>query len=212
MTEEALYRHQIKIGSRQLELASDNYVGDSVLSEDYEEQLRESQARLQRLQAEQQELERLARELEELNAQKKIFFSSQVEISEKLGNAVTLIDRELLAMRTELHELEQCRHLFDNRLKKIAKYDPETWTRENLKVNLEKAITVIDEASDEYEEAGRHFSSMRSGEIFGTSKRRKTSARSVEDSEFISQLKNGFAFNLPIVTLAIVAMILYVLR
>ncbi len=212
MTEETLYRHQIKIGSRQLELASDNFVGDSVLSEDYEEQLRESQARLQRLQAEQQELERLARELEELNAQKKIFFSSQVEISEKLGNAVTLIDRELLAMRTELHELEQCRHLFDNRLKKIAKYDPESWTRENLKANLEKAINAIDEASDEYEDAARHFSTMRSAEIFGGSKRRKASARTVEDSEFISQLKSGFAFNLPIVILAVLAMILYVLR
>jgi phage terminase Nu1 subunit (DNA packaging protein) len=212
MTEETLYRHQIKVGSRQLELASDNFVGDSVLSDDYEEQLRESQARLQKLQAEQQELERLARELEELNAQKKIFFSSQVEISEKLSNAVTLMDRELLAMRTELHELEQCRHLFDNRLKKIAKYDPETWTRENLKANLDKAISAIDEASDEYEEAARHFATMRSGEIFGTSKRRSASVRSIEDSEFLSQLKNGFAFNLPIVALAIAAMILYVLR
>ncbi|MFY7818126.1 MAG: hypothetical protein ACOVRB_07150 [Akkermansiaceae bacterium] len=212
MAEETLYRHQIKVGSRQLELSSDNFVGDSVLSEDYEEQLRESQARLQRLQAEQQELERLSRELEELNSQKKIFFSSQVEISEKLSNAVTLIDRELLAMRTELHELEQCRHLFDNRLKKIAKYDPETWTRENLKANLEKALATIDEASDEYEDAARHFSTMRSGEIFGTSKRRKTSARMSEESEFVTQLKNGFAFNLPIVALAFVAMILYVLR
>jgi Asp-tRNA(Asn)/Glu-tRNA(Gln) amidotransferase B subunit len=212
MTEETLYRHQIKVGSRQLELASDNFVGDSVLSEDYEEQLRESQARLQKLQAEQQELERLARDLEELNAQKKIFFSSQVEISEKLSNAVTLMDRELLAMRTELHELEQCRHLFDNRLKKIAKYDPETWTRENLKANLDKAITAIDEASDEYEEAARHFSTMRSGEIFGTSKRRSPLVRSMDHSEFLAQLKNGFAFNLPIVSIAVIAMIIYLIR
>jgi chromosome segregation ATPase len=212
MTEEALYRHQIKVGARQLEMASDNFVGDSVLADDYEKQLRESQERLQKLQAEQHELERLARELEELNAQKKIFFSSQVEISEKLGNAVTLIDRELLAMRTELHELEQCRHLFDNRLKKIAKYDPETWTRDNLKANLERAISTIDEASDEYEQAASHFSSMRSGEIFGATKRRKMSSAHGHSGEFLSQLKSGFAFNLPIITLAIIAMIFYYLR
>jgi phage terminase Nu1 subunit (DNA packaging protein) len=211
MTEEALYRHQIKVGSRQLEMSHDNYVGESVLSDDYENQLRESQARLQQLQAEQQELERLAQELEELNSKKRIFLSSQVEITEKLSNAVTLIDRELLAMRTELHELEQCRHAFDNRLKKIAKFDPESWTRDNLKLNLEKAIGVIDQATDEYEQAAQHFASMRSGEIFGTGRRRKPTMHA-ETGEFLAQLKNGLAFNLPIITLALVAMVLYYLK
>ena len=212
MTEETLYRHQIKVGARQMEMSHDTSVGESVLSDDYEHQIRESQVRLQQLQAEQQELERLARELEELNSQKKEFFSSQVEITEKLGNAVTLMDRELLAMRTELHELEQCRHLFDNRLKKIAKYDPESWTRENLKPNLDKAIAVIHEASDEYEEAARHFATMRSGEIFGTGKRRKQPALHADGGEFLAQLKSGFAFNLPIITLALLGMILYLIR
>jgi hypothetical protein len=166
---------------------------------------------LKQLQAEQQELERLAHELAERNSKKRIFLSSQVEITEKLSNAVTLIDRELLAMRTELHELEQCRHAFDNRLKKIAKFDPETWTRDNLKPNLEKAIGLIDQATDEYEQAAQHFSSMRSGEIFGTGRRRKPTMHA-ETGEFLVQLKNGLAFNLPIITLALVAMVLYYLK
>jgi DNA repair exonuclease SbcCD ATPase subunit len=212
MTEETLYRHQIKVGSRQLELSSDNFVGDSVLSEDHEQKLRETQAHLQKLQAEQAELERVALELKELNERKKIFFSSQVEITEKLENAVTLIDRELLAMRTELSELEQCRHLFDGRLRMIAKYDPESWTRDNLKSNLEKAIATIDEATDEYEGAARHFAGMRSGEIFGTGKRKKLSSHHSDEGEFLAQMKNGLAFNLPIITLAIVAILLYLMR
>jgi len=212
MTEETLYRHQIKVGARQLELSSDNYVGDSVLSEDHEQQLRATQAHLQKLQAEQQELERLERELRELNEQKKIFFSSQVEITEKLENAVTLMDRELLAMRTELNELEQCRHLFDGRLRMIAKYDPESWSRDNLRSNLDKAIATIDEASDEYEGAARHFAGTRSGEIFGTGKRKKLAAHQGTDGDFLAQMKSGLAFNLPIITLAIVAILLYLMR
>lgn len=192
-------------------MSHDNHAGESVLSDDYENQLRASQARLQQLQAEQQELERLALELEELNSKKRIFLSSQVEITEKLGNAVTLIDRELLAMRTELSELEQCRHTFDNRLKKIAKFDPESWTRDNLKMNLEKSIAVIDQASDEYEQAAQHFSAMRSGEIFGMGRRRKATMHA-ETGEFLAQVKNGLAFNLPMITLAVVAMILYLLQ
>ena len=195
-----------------MELSSDNFVGDSVLSEDHEQKLRETQAHLQKLQAEQAELERLALELKDLNERKKIFFSSQVEITEKLENAVTLIDRELLAMRTELSELEQCRHLFDGRLRMIAKYDPESWSRDNLKSNLEKAISTIDEATDEYEGAARHFAGMRSGEIFGTGKRKKLASHHADDGEFVAQMKNGLAFNLPIITLAIVAILLYLMR
>lgn len=211
MNEETLYRHQIKVGARQMEMTHDTFVGESVLADDYETQLRESQIRLQQLQAEQQELARLAHDLEELNSKKRIFLSSQVEITEKLSNAVTLIDRELLTMRTELHELEQCRHAFDNRLNKIAKFDPETWTRENLKPNLEKAIALIDQAADEYEQAAQHFSSMRSGEIFGTGKRRKVIMHA-DSGEFFSQLKSGLAFNLPIIALALAGMILYYLK
>jgi chromosome segregation ATPase len=211
MTEETLYRHQIKLGSRQMEMSHDNFAGDSVLAADYDSQLGEAQVRLQQLQAEQAELARLTQELEDLNSKKRIFLSSQVEISEKLGNAVTLIDRELLSMRTELHELEQCREAFNNRLNKIAKFDPESWTRENLKLNLEKALAVIDQAADEYEQAAQHFASMRSGEIFGTGKRRKAMMHA-ETGEFMAQLKNGLAFNLPIITLALLAMILYYLK
>jgi vacuolar-type H+-ATPase subunit I/STV1 len=211
MPEPTLYRHPLKV-ARQLEMSSDSSVGESALAGDYERQIHDSQRRLKQLQAEQEELERLAAELEELNAKKKVFFSSQAEIMEKLGNAVTLIDRELLAMRTELHELEQCRHVFESRLNKIGGYDPEAWTQENVKIHLERAIATIDDASDEYEEAAAHFANMRSGQIFQTGKRRRSSASTSENSEFFTQLKNGFAFNLPIMTLAVVGLIFYLLR
>lgn len=196
-----------------MELSHDSFAGQSPLSDDFESKLRDSQARLAQLQSEREEIERQAQELEELNSKKRIFLSSQVEVTEKLSNAVTLIDRELLAIRTELHELEQCRQAFDSRLKKITKYDPESWTRENLKVNLEKAISVIDSASDEYEQAAQHFSSMRSGEIFGMGKRqRKGSVMNAETGEFLAQVKSGLAFNLPIITLAVLGFIIYLLK
>jgi chromosome segregation ATPase len=208
MTEETIYRHQIKVSARQTEFAHDSYAGDSVLSEDYQNRMRDAQARLLQLEQEKAEMERLAKELEELDAKKRLFFSGQVEVTEKLSNAVTLMDRELLAMRTELQELEQCRHAFDNRLKKIAKFDPESWTQENVKLNLEKAIQLMDQANDEYEQAAQHFSSMRSGEIFGTGRRRKALLHA-DGGDFIVNLKNGLAFNLPIILVAIAAMVVY---
>jgi chromosome segregation ATPase len=213
MSENKLYRKPINVArGRQLELSHDSFVGQSALSGDLESKLRDQQSRLAQLETEREEIERQAQALEELNSKKRIFLSSQVEVTEKLTNACTLIDRELLTIRKELHELEQCRHAFDSRLKKIAKFDPESWKKENLLDNLDKAITIIDLATEEYEEAGKHFASMRSGEIFGTSKRRKTATFDAETGEFLSQVKNGLAFNLPIITLALIGLVIYLLK
>jgi chromosome segregation ATPase len=213
MPENKLYRKPINVArGRQLELSHDSFVGQSALSGDLESKLRDQQSRLAQLETEREEIERQAQALEELNSKKRIFLSSQVEVTEKLTNACTLIDRELLSIRKELHELEQCRHAFDSRLKNIAKFDPESWKKENLLDNLDKAITVIDMASEEYDQAGQHFASMRSGEIFGTSKRRRTASFDAETGEFLAQVKSGLAFNLPIITLALIALVIYLLK
>lgn len=213
MATKPIYRKNITIKDRQMEMSHDSYTGHSPLSDDFEDKLRESQNRLEELKSEKEKIERQAQELEELNSKKRIFLSSQVEITEKLTNAVTLIDRELLVFRKELHELEQCREAFAGRLNKISKYDPESWTRDNLLPNLERAIVLIDNASDEYESAAQHFSSMRSGEIFGTGKRtRRGLPIHAETGEFLDQVKNGLAFNLPIITLAFIGFIIYLLK
>jgi vacuolar-type H+-ATPase subunit I/STV1 len=195
-----------------MEMQHDSFVGQSALSEDLESKMRDSQARLLQLQSERDEIERQAREWEELNSKKKVFLSGQVEVTEKLGNAVTLIDRELLAMRKELHELEQCRQAFDNSLRKISKYDPESWSRENLKLNLEKAISVIDHAAEEYEQAAYHFASMRSGEIFGHVKKGRKGGIHPDGGDFLADMKSGLAFNLPIITFGALALAIYILK
>ena len=69
---------------------------------------------------------------------------------------------------------------------------------------------AIDIASDEYDQAAAHFEGTRSGSIFGrASKRGRTVNRSGAGSEFMVNLRNGFAFNLPIVALGGVALLIY---
>lgn len=209
------YRHPISFRERssaQMELEHDSYVGQSPLSEDLESKLRNNQARLEQLQKERDEVERFARELEELNSKKSQFLSSQVEVSEKLTNALTLIDRELLAMRTEVQELEQCREAFEINIKKIAKYDPESWTRDNMHGNLDKALTTIDNAADEYDQAARYFATKYSAAVFGGAGKKNARNIHPETGEFLAQLKNGLAFNLPLISIGILALLIYVLK
>ena len=211
MAAPAEYTHHIKTRSTQLEIASP---GGAHRDVDYDRKLRDAQEELERIQVQRDELERKKSELEELTGRKREFLSQQVELTERLTSALTLIDRELFGMRQESEDLEQCRACFAAHLEKIQKFNPESWTREHLSEKLEKASMVIDIAVDEYDQAAAHFADGRSGAIFGrTSKRGRTSSRNTSGhSEFMANFSNGFAFNLPIVILGTVALVIYFIK
>jgi Asp-tRNA(Asn)/Glu-tRNA(Gln) amidotransferase B subunit len=205
------HTHHIRIRSTQLEMPTADAVRGT---EDYDRKLREAQEELQRIQQQQEELERKKQELEELTSRKRAFVSQQVELTEKLTSALTLIDRELFEMRNETEDLEQCRVCFASHLDKIQKFTPENWTRENLSEKLERATLVIDLAADEYEQAAAHFEGSRCGAIFGRGGKRARGAsrQRPHAGEFMAQLRNGLAFNLPIIALGGLALVIYLFK
>ncbi|MGL5020313.1 MAG: hypothetical protein ACRDBP_19410 [Luteolibacter sp.] len=204
------HTHHIKIRSTQMEMSAG---GSAHRDEDYDRKLKDAQEELDRIQLQREELERKKSELEELTVRKRTFLSQQVELTEKLTSALTLIDRGLFEIRQEADDLEQCRVCFAAHLDKIQKINPENWSRDNLPERLEKSSMVIDIATDEYDQAAAHFEGTRSGSIFGrASKRGRANARLGGSSEFMANLRNGFAFNLPIVLLGGVALAVYLTK
>jgi hypothetical protein len=117
-------------------------------------------------------------------------------------------------MRQEAEDLEQCRTCFAAHLDKIQKFNPESWSRDHLSEKLEKASMTIDIAADEYDQAAAHFEGSRSGAIFGRASKRGRSAgsRRAGSSEFVANLRNGFAFNLPLVVLGGLALLVYLAK
>jgi vacuolar-type H+-ATPase subunit I/STV1 len=205
------HTHHIKIRSTQMEMSS---AGSSSRDEDYDRKLKDAQDELDRIQLQREELERKKSELEELTTRKRGFLSQQVELTEKLTSSLTLIDRELFEMRQEAEDLEQCRTCFAAHLDKIQKFNPESWSRDYLSEKLEKASMTIDIAADEYDQAAAHFEGSRSGAIFGRASKRGRSAgsRRAGSSEFVANLRNGFAFNLPLVVLGGLALLVYLAK
>ena len=203
------HTHHIKIRSTQLEMPS----GRAHSDDDYDRKLKDAQEELNRIQLQREELERKKTELEELTSRKRTLLSQQAEFTEKLTSSLTLIDRELYEMKQESEDLEQCRVCFAAHLDKITKFTPESWTRDNLAEKLDRASMVIDIAADEYDQAAAHFEGNRSGAIFGrASKRSRSKNRRPESSEFMMNIRNGFAFNLPVVVLGAVALVIYLLK
>lgn len=204
------YKHQINVRSSQLDMPTRS----SGNQDDYEEKIKSAQLELERIQEQRQELERKKIELEELTNRKRVFLSTQVELTEKLSAAMTLIDRELYEMREETEQLEQCRACFADHLDKIQKQDPEKWTRDNMPERLDKATAVTDLAADEYDQAAAYFEGSRAGGIFGRASkdvRRRSSSKGLT-SNFTEQLINGFAFNLPIILLGGAGLVVYLLK
>ena len=56
-----------------------------------------------------------------------------------------------------MEELEQTRKNFAEHLSKIGGISPEGWKHDRQKVELERAISIIQFADDEYENAPRHL-------------------------------------------------------
>lgn len=206
-------KQHINVRSTQMEMSPRGSVGSSTpLSEDFTGKLQEAQTQLEQLQQQQADVERQKVELQELNEHKEEFLQGQIEINEKLNTAITAMDREIFATRQELEELEQARICFADHLGKIDELNPDGWNNESLRQDLSRALSVLDLAEDEYEQAVSHFSSGRSSSVFGGSIKTKRSSVVVSESELMTHFRNGFAYNFPLVLLGIVAMIVYLLK
>jgi|FLMP01.1.fsa_nt_emb chromosome segregation ATPase len=179
------------------------------ISEDFEGKLEDAQAQLEYLHKQREQLERQKTALEELNQRKQEFLNGQIDLSERLSNAVTTIDRELFDSKQEIEDMGQARESFSNHLKRIENLNSEAWSKEALKEELEKALGVLERAEDEYHQAIDHFSGTRRGQgIFGAG----SSRAHHPTGDFSSMMKQGFAFNLPLLVLGALALLVYLLK
>ncbi|MES2996281.1 MAG: hypothetical protein V4733_05660 [Verrucomicrobiota bacterium] len=200
--------HHIRVRSTQLEMPAPH---GSRSPEDFDRKLRDAQEELERIQQEKEELARKKHEAEELASRKHRFITRHVELVEKLTSSLTMIDRGLSEIRSEAEDLQQCREVFASHLSKLGKIIPENWPMDALTDRLDKANASLDIAEDDFDQAATHFNGTRSGSIFGRATGRGSRAKT-HGGEFFSNLRNGFAFNFPIVALGSLALIVYLLK
>src|SRR5210317_1871863 len=100
------HTHHINLSETetQLEMSADPY--SPAPSDDFEGKLQEAQQQLEHLHQQRVLLVRQKAETDELTRRKEEFISGQIELSERLSNSLTAIDRELFELRQELEDLE----------------------------------------------------------------------------------------------------------
>ena len=208
------HKHHLNLRETQLEMGTGSDLYEAGEGEDYDIQLKEAQKQLEQLEEKREELARQKDELDRLTTQKEEFINGQIEMCEKLSASVTAIDRELFEMRQEVEDLEQTRQSFSAHLDRIERIECESWPKESVNSELSRAMSMLDQAEDEFESAVSHFAEGRSRGIFGGgSGTARTSGRSLPSGkDFQTTFLNGLAFNLPVISVGAIGLLIYLFK
>jgi len=206
MSATAERKQNIKLNEAQLEIPAN----DPSFAEDFEGKLADAQSQLELLQTQRRELERQKLALEDLNHRKQEFLNGQLDLSERYSSAITSLDRELYLSKQEIDDLEQTRKSFVNHLQRIESLNPEAWPKESLSSELQQALVTLDKAEDEYEQAISYFTGTRKSSVFGGPT--ASNRNHFGGGDFQTMLRNGLAFNLPVIILGSFALLAYLLR
>ena len=136
--------------------------------------------------------------------------NGQLDLTEKFATSITNIEREIFESKQELDDLDQTRAAFVNHLNRIESLNPEAWPKDALSTELQKALVILDKADEEFENATSYFSGTRKSSLFGGP---SGSIRGVSaQGDFLTMLRNGLAFNFPVIVLGSLALLIYLLK
>jgi DNA repair exonuclease SbcCD ATPase subunit len=113
----------------------------------------EMQQKLAELKQEQQELERERAALEELRRRQLEFTTSRQEMMQHLTRGVGLLEEAEFAARRDAEQMAKTLGEFRDALSKIQAIQEEAWTKEDLHVELTRALTVVENARMEWNAA-----------------------------------------------------------
>ena len=173
--------------------------------DEYNRQLQQAETQLQKLQEQREEIERKRLEAEEVTHQRQDFVDGQIELIERLEHSVQAVDREIFESRQELKELEEARKTFANHLQTLQNIDPRKWKKTKMPEEVQNALDILESCENDFDEVS---SSISEGRRRGFLTKPKT-----QDSDsFVTTMKQGFAFNLPLIALSAIALLVYLAR
>lgn len=181
-------------------------------SDDLDDEYQQAQDQLRQLRQQEEQIKRQAAELEELTKKEQLFKSGRIEVCEELNRYLTLLDREATEARRVAEDCSNVHEKLEGHLATINGLRPEMWSRADRKAELARALSYIEAAEDEIDNAMPAINAFtkKSGNTF---KKGSTPSRPLIpglpslQGDFRYWLKSGFAFSLPFVGFGVVALI-----
>ena len=182
-------------------------------SDDLNDEYQQAQDQLRQLRQQEEQIKRQAAELEELTKKEEQFKAGRVDVTEDITRYLSILDRESVEAQRIAEECAASHERLEGHLCSINALHPESWSRADRKTELARALSCIEAAENEIDNLMplvNSFGTKKSGGggllKMGSSSGRLPSA--APQGNFLYWFRSGFAFSLPLVAFAAVALII----
>lgn len=179
---------------------------EPLAGEHLDNQVQKAQEQLLALKRQQELIEKQKRELEELSRRQEQLQVGKADMVEKYTRAVVVLERETYDAKKRVELLNSIHESFSSHLDALDSINPKAWEGLDINKELNKALSVVDDARAEYSASLPKISSTK--ETDGTdhvaaSIGYQTEYAVTEQKDFMYWLKAGFAFTLPLLALGV---------
>lgn len=171
---------------------------------------------LEALRRRQEQLELEKRELEEFKRKGEEFERGRRDIIANLKRSLTAIERDELDAQRMIELLENTRNRFKVMLADLEEIDEQSWSDDNIRVELTRALGVIEDSRVEFNKALAKIEALKSERSGATSESPLGPVMFPEDSgmmtsekPFMHWLKVGAGFSLPLIATLVLLFIMY---
>jgi hypothetical protein len=185
--------------------------------EELESRVGDMQNKLAELKRAQQELERERAELEETRRRQAEFAKGRQEMEQHLTRGIGLIEEAEFAARRDAEQMAKTLVDLREALLKVQSLHEETWTRDNLNVELTRALTTIENARMEWNAARLKFTvlngeSMPGSLPAGNAPGPTPLESALQQKSYADLCKLGLAITWPIAVVGLGLLLVLVLR
>jgi DNA repair ATPase RecN len=202
-------------GDRDLDLQFDpqQFKAVTPYSDDLDDEYQAAQDKLRELRQQEEQIKRQAAELEELTKKEQLFKTGRVEVCEELNRYLSILERETAEAQRLAEDCQSAQERLEGHLANINALRPELWSRADRKAELARALGYIESAEDEIDNLLPMINSfgkkagLFGGKIAVMPRPAGTPSYGNDRGDFVYWLKSGFAFSLPFVGFAVIAVI-----
>ena len=172
--------------------------------EEIESMVSEKQIKLAELRRAQEELERERAGLEELRRRQMEFQTGREEMLQHLTRGIGLLEESELNTRRDAEQMARTLGEFRDAASKVQSINEQTWSRENLNVELTRALTTIENARMEWNSARLKFPTLSATPgAQAEAAAQNPEATNLAALSFTQLLKLGFALTWPLALLGL---------
>lgn len=172
------------------------------------------QQEIEKLRRAQEELERKRAALEETRRRRIEWETSRKELIHGITRALGLLEEAEFSRRQEAEQMKKTIAGLREAISKVQAIQEESWTNENFEIELTRALTIIENARQEWNSARLKYPFLDNPSASAEEDRKGKPIlhHGINIPDFWQLFKIGLAINLPIVIILLIAVIAILLK